>query len=189
MIKALEDMAWVKFEDGRMAPFDEQQLALSIQDVAERAGHSDWWLAESVAAAVHAYAIKSRSDGVIPTREIVEIVVAVLATLGFEKISEAYAGREHCAAIHLNDLAARVGAAFELEFFRQLDSELGAASDHRLAVIEVDGLRACVMQLRGARRWTVGCRELAEEIVDYVRERVARVRPAKAECLRLAVVE
>jgi len=46
-----------------------------------------------------------------------------------------------------------------------------------------------VMQLRGARRWTVGCRELAEEIVDYVRERVARVRPAKAECLRLAVVE
>ena len=189
MIQLIEDMVWVKFEDGRMAPFDEQRLALSIQDVAERAGHSDWWLAESVAAAVHAYAVKCRSDGVIPTREIVEIVVAVLTTLGFEKISEAYAGREHCAAIHLNDLATRVGAAFELEFFRQLDRELAAASDHRLSVIEVDGLRACVMQLRGARRWNSGCRRLAEEIVDYVRERVMRVRPAQAECLRLAVVE
>jgi hypothetical protein len=189
MIQLHEDIVWVKFEDGRMAPFDEQRLALSIQDVAERAGHSDWWLAESVAAAVHAYAIKCRADGVIPSREIVEIVAAVLTTLGFQKISQAYAGREHCAAIHLNDLAARVGAAFELEFFRQLDHELGAASDHRLSVIEVDGLRACVMQLRGARRWTAGCRQQAEEIVEYVRERVARVRPARAACLKLAVVE
>ena len=189
MIKALEDIAWVKFEDGRMAPFDEQRLALSIQDVAERAGHPDWWLAESVAAAVHAYAIKCRSDGVIPSREIVEIVVAVLATLGFEKISQAYAGDKHSAAIHLNDLAVREGAAFELEFFRQLDQALAAASDRRLSVIEVDGLRACVMQLRGARRWTAGCRKQAEEIVDYVRERVVQVRPAKAACLRLAVVE
>src|ERR1700683_3577615 len=167
MIQVIEDMVWVKFEDGHMAPFDEQRLALSIQDVGERA--------------VHAYAVKCRSDSVIPSREIVEIVVAVLATLGFEKISEAYAGHEHCAAIHLNDLAARMGAAaFELEFFRQLDHELKAASDHRLSVIEVDGLRACVMQLRGARRWNSGCRKLAEEIVEYVRERVVRVRPAKA---------
>jgi hypothetical protein len=189
MIQALEDIVWVKFEDGHMAPFDEQRLALSIQTVAERAGHSDWWLAESVAAAVHAYAVKCRSDGVIPSREIVEIVTAVLATLGFEKISEAYAGHEHCAAIHLNDLAARMGAAFELEFFRQLDEALSAASDHRLSVIEVDGLRACVMQLRGARRWNSGCRKLAEEIVEYVRERVMRVRPAKAAGLKLAVVE
>src|ERR1017187_49563 len=189
MIRLQQDIVWVKFEDGHMAPFDEQRLALSIQDVAERAGHSDWWLAECVAAEVHAYAGKCRSDGGMPTRELVEIVVAVLTTLGFEKISQAYAGREHCAAIHLNDLAARVGAAFELEFFRQLDRELAAASDHRLSMIEVDGLRACVMQLRGARRWNSGCRKLAEEIVDYVRERVGRGRPTQAECLRLAVVE
>ncbi len=157
--------------------------------MAERAGHSDWWLAESVAAAVHAYAIKCRSDGVIPSREIVEIVVAVLSTLGFEKISEAYAGDEHSAAIHLNDLAAPTGAAFELDFFRRLDVALEAAANHRLSAIEVDGLRACVMQLRGAQRWNSGCRQLAEEIVEYVRERVMRVRPAQAACLRLAVVE
>lgn len=189
MIRLQEDIVWVKFEDGHMVPFDEQRLALSIQSVAERAGHSDWWLAESVAAAVHAYAVKCRTDGVIPTREIVEIVVAVLSTLGFKKISQAYARHEHSAAIHLNDLATCGGAAFELEFFRQLDRELRAASDRRLSVIEVDGLRACVMQLRGARRWNSGCRKLAEEIIEYVRERVVRVRPAQAANLKLAVVE
>jgi hypothetical protein len=66
---------------------------------------------------------------------------------------------------------------------------LGAAADHQLSAMEVDGLRACVMQLRGARRWTAGCREFAEEIVEYVRVRVARVRPAQAASLQLAVVE
>src|SRR5271154_6047702 len=101
MIQALEEIVWVKFEDGHLAPFDEQRLALSIQDVAERAGHSDWWLAESVAAAVHAFVVKSRSDGVIHSSEIVEIVVAVLSTLGFEKLSEAFSEHEHSAAIHL----------------------------------------------------------------------------------------
>jgi hypothetical protein len=55
--------------------------------------------------------------------------------------------------------------------------------------MEVNGLRACVMQLRGGRRWSEGCRRLAEEIVAHVRERVARVRPPQAACLQLAVVE
>lgn len=189
MIRPHMGIVWVKFEDGHMAPFDEQRLAMSIQHVAERAGHSDWWLAESVAAAVHAYAVKCRSDGVIPSREIVEIVVSVLSTLGFQKISQAYAGHEHSAAIHLSDLTAKKDAVYELEFFRQLDHELKAASNHRLSVMEVDGLRACVMQLRGAQRWNAGCRKLAEEIIEYVRERVARVRPAQAASLKLAVVE
>ena len=189
MIQANGDIAWVKFADGHLVPFDEQRLALSIQSVAERAGHSDWWLAESIAAAIHMYVIKCHVDDPIPTSEIVEIVTAVLATLGFKNISEAFAGDERSAAIHLDTLAPQMGAAFELEFFRRLDDALHAASDKRLSVIEVDGLRACVMQLRGAQRWTAGCRRLAEEIVTYVRERVVRVRPAQAACLKLAVVE
>lgn len=189
MIQLHDDIAWVKFADGRLVPFDEHRLALSIQKVAESIGDSDWWLAESIAAAVHVYAVKSRSDGVIPSGEIAEIVATVLSTLGYERISEAYSGCTDRVAIHLNELAGRRSAAFELEFFQRLDRALGAAANRRLLVIEVDGLRACVMQLRGARRWTAGCRRFAEDLVDYVRERVARARPPQAAGLRLAVVE
>jgi hypothetical protein len=189
MIQAHDDIAWVKFDDGHLAPFDEQDLALSIQSVAERAGQADWWLAESIAAAIHAYAVKCRSDNVIPSHEITEVVTTVLSMLGFKELSQAYANQQRRTAIHLGELAGRVGTAFELEFFRQLDHALGAAADRQLSVLEVNGLRACVMQLRGARRWTAGCRRFAEEIVEYVRERVARVRPVKAACLQLAVVE
>ena len=189
MIRAHDNIAWVRFEDGHLAPFDEQQLAMSIQNVAARLGDSDWWLAESIAAAVHAFAVKCRTDKIIDSTDIADVVVSVLAMLGFKDLSQAYARKIRRAEIHLGDLAADVGTAFELEFFRQLDHALGAAADHRLSMLEVDGLRACVMHLRGAQRWTDGCRRFAEEIVEYVRERVVRVRPAQAVRLQLAVVE
>lgn len=189
MIQLQEDVVWVKFEDGHLAPFDEQRLALSIQQVAERVGSPDWWLAESVAAAVHVFVGRSRSDGVIQSSEIAEIVAAVLSTLGYENISRAYGSGTNRVAIQLNELMGRMNAALELEFFQRLDRALGAAASHRIQVMEVNGLRACVMQLRGTRRWTTGCRKLAEEIVEHVRERVVRVRPPRAACLRLAVVE
>ncbi|MGD0059764.1 MAG: ATP cone domain-containing protein [Verrucomicrobiia bacterium] len=189
MIQLHTDVLWVRAEDGRLAPFDEQRLALSIQKVAENVGHSDWWLAESIAAAVHAFAVKSRSERVIPSKEIADIVATVLATLGYDWISEAYAGDANRVAIHLNELAWRTNAGFELEFFQQLDHALSAAANRRLVAMRIDGLRACVMQLRGTRRWTAGCRRLAEDIVEHVRERVVRVRSPRAASLKLAVVE
>lgn len=189
MIQLHSDVLWVRGEDGRLVPFDEQRLALSIQKVAENVGHSDWWLAESIAAAVHAFAVKSRSEQIIPSKEIAEIVATVLATLGYDWISEAYAGDANRVAIHLNELVWRTNAGFELEFFQQLDHALGAAANRRLVAMRIDGLRACVMQLRGARRWTAECRRLAEDIVEHVRGRVARMRSPRAASLKLAVVE
>jgi len=189
MIQLHEDVLWVKAEDGRLSPFDEQRLAMSIQRAAEKAGHIEWWLAESVAAAVHAFAVNTRSESVMLSGEITEVVAAVLATLGYDWISEAYAAGADRVAIHLNELAWRTNAGFELEFFQQLDHALGAAANRRLVAMRLDGLRACVMQLRGARRWTAGCRQLAEDIVEHVRGRVVRVRSRRAASLKLAVVE
>jgi len=189
MIQLHEDVLWVQAEDGRLSPFDEQRLAMSIHKAAEKVGHFEWWLAESIAAAVHAFAVKSRSEPVMPSEEISEVVGAVLASLGYDWISEAYAAGADRVAIHLNELAWRTNAGFELEFFQQLDHALGAASNHRLVAMRLDGLRACVMQLRGTRRWTAGCRQLAEDIVEHVRERVARMRSRRAASFKLAVVE
>ena len=189
MIQLLEDVLWVQAQDGRLWPFDEHRLATSIQRAAEKVGHSEWWLAESIAAAVHAFALNTRSEPIIPSAEIIEVVAAVLASLGYEWISEAYAAGADRVAIHLNELAWRTNAGFELEFFQQLDHALGAAANRRLVAMRLDGLRACVMQLRGALRWTAGCRQLAEDIVEHVRGRVARMRSRRAATLKLSVVE
>ena len=189
MILPREDIAWVEHDDGSRAPFDVVRLTASIHRAAEHAGQPDWWLAESVAAAVHHYACECATAETVTLVEIVNIVVDVLAMLNYTKISAAYAQQQHCVEVRLDELAATPGAAFELEFFSRLDAALRAVADAHLALVQVCGLRACVLQLRSARRWNAGCRKLAEEIIGHVRARIERTRPAQAVSLNVTVVE
>lgn len=189
MILAREDIAWVQKPDGRLTPFDAERLVASIQAAAARAGQHDWWVAESIAAAVHRYACECAREQIIPVQELVDIVVAVIAMLGYDEISAAYEQAQHHTEIRLDDLAGQIGGAFELGFYRQLDGALDVVTDKDLALVMVRGLRRCVMQLRGARRWNIGCQRLAEEIVEYVRSRVAKVRAHETGGLNLTVLE
>jgi hypothetical protein len=189
MILPREDIAWIKTDEGRVAPFDGERLADSIQRAAARVGHSDSLLAESIAAALQLFVCEGTGQRTLTAREVADLVASVLSMLGFEEIAQAYALQERRAQIRLDEMAARADAGLELEFFRQLDAALGAAADGRTALMEVGGLRTCVMRLRGAQRWGASCRRLAEEIVNHVRVRVALLRPTQAVELRLAVME
>jgi hypothetical protein len=189
MILLLDNVVWVVRPDGCRAPFDVARLAASIRQAAALTGHTDWWLADVVATAVHEYALDCIHDRVVGLGDVVDVVVELLAALGYREISEAYTQRQRRAEVRLDELAATTDAACELVFFRQLDGALGAAADEQLSLLQVCGLRPCVLRLRGAQRWNEGCRRLAEDIVSYVRTRVERLRPPQAATLRLAVSE
>ena len=62
MILAREDIGWVESEDGTLTPFDEGRLIQSVQRAAERAGHREWWPAESIAAAIRLFLTESAKD-------------------------------------------------------------------------------------------------------------------------------
>jgi hypothetical protein len=66
-------------------------------------------------------------------------------------------------------LARESGEALELFFFPRLRAELRHKMQQAPRVLRFRGLRSCVMQLAGARRWTPRCRTLEEQIVAYVR--------------------
>ena len=189
MILLREDIGWVRTVEGDLRPFDESRLAESVQHAAAAVGHRDWWLADSVAAAIRLYLVESASDRTIGLDELAGLVFDVLGMLGYAEIAQAYIRRNERAEIRLDDLAEQSGGGFELQFFHQLDAALQAASDEALAVVQVRGLRSCVMRMCGAHRWGAHCKRFAEDIVGYVRERVARMRPEHAAALRLAVVE
>jgi hypothetical protein len=185
MIQPREDIAWVRTADGRLTPFDADRLAKSIELACELTGHADQLLAESVAAAVYHYARECESDRTIAAAEIARIVLAVLETLTCEDAARAYARRSEWAEIRLDTMS-----GFELEFYRQLDTALREASGtEEMTMVHLRGLRACVMRLRGAQRWGQACRVLADEIVDFVRARASRARPARAGVLRLEMLE
>jgi hypothetical protein len=70
----------------------------------------------------------------------------------------------------LGRLACESGKGCELFFFPRLRDELRFNLSHSPRVLRFRGLRECVKQLLGAQRWTGRCRDLEEQIVDYLRQ-------------------
>ncbi len=66
-------------------------------------------------------------------------------------------------------LATRSSDSLELFFFPRLRDELRHRLRHSPRVVRFHGLRDCVKQLAGARRWSRRCERLQDQIVAYLR--------------------
>jgi hypothetical protein len=70
----------------------------------------------------------------------------------------------------LSRLARESGKGCELFFFLRLRDELRQHLQQGPRMLRFRGLRRCVKQLVGARRWSLRCQNLEEQIVGYLRE-------------------
>jgi len=77
-------------------------------------------------------------------------------------------------------LAHESGQGRELVFFPRLRAELQRHLKQTPQVLRFRGLRGCVKQLAGARRWSLRCQTLEGEIVDYLRGCLS-AEPARVE--------
>jgi hypothetical protein len=71
--------------------------------------------------------------------------------------------------------------SLELFFFPRLRDELRAQLRQSPRVLRFRGLRGCVKQLAGARRWSVRCEKLQDHIVEYLR-RCLTAEPEQHDC-------
>jgi hypothetical protein len=69
----------------------------------------------------------------------------------------------------------------ELLFFPRLRDELRTQLRQTPRVLRFRGLRGCVKQLAGARRWSLRCQKMEEQIVEYLRQCLT-AEPQKSEC-------
>jgi len=188
MIQLREDICWVVAADGKASAFDGPRLARSIQRAAAAAGLHDWWPADAVAEAVYLATRECCRNGMIHASEVVQAVVHMLTMIGSAEIAQSYRQRHQIAEIRLDQFNDPSGLWTELSFFQQLDTALTAtAAGRELRALQVRGLRACVMRLRGARHWSRSCRQLAEQIVTHVRQRIAHHRAAHPSAVRLVI--
>ena len=81
----------------------------------------------------------------------------------------------------LAGLARESTASLELLFFPRLRNELRTQLRRSPRVLRFYGLRVCVKQLAGARRWSSRCEKIEEQIVDYLRECLT-AEPQKSKC-------
>ena len=73
----------------------------------------------------------------------------------------------------LHRLALEFGQGCELLFFPRLRAELQRHLEQTPRVLRFRGLRGCVKQLTGARRWSLRCQHLEGEIVAYLRQYIS----------------
>lgn len=81
----------------------------------------------------------------------------------------------------LRVLARESGTTFELSFFPRLREVMREQLNLSPSVLRFTGLRSCVKQLTGARRWGLRCETLSDQIVTYLRECLTQ-RPAAPSC-------
>src|SRR5476649_2028724 len=81
----------------------------------------------------------------------------------------------------LRRIARESADSLELFFFPKLRDELRAQLRQSPRVLRFRGLRGCVKQLAGARRWSARCEKMQEQVVGYLRECLT-VEPQQKDC-------
>jgi hypothetical protein len=67
-------------------------------------------------------------------------------------------------------LIREAGGGLELFFFPRLRDELRVQLRQSPRVVRFRGLRRCVKQIAGARRWSSRCEQLQDQIVEFLRQ-------------------
>jgi hypothetical protein len=140
---------------------------------------------EAASAVVYYFKVELGRDNV-SIEEFSRALERVLIKLGYEVTagedvhSSSGFGEAELPQVTLNlpELASACGKGFELIFFQRLRTELREQLRTHPRSLRFQGLRTCVKQLTGARRWTERCQKLNDQIVDYLRECYAVEGPA-----------
>lgn len=119
-------------------------------------------------------AITAEAEATSPAHAVAKAVAA--AVPGATRVTE----------MDLRTLAAESGTTFELSFFPRLREVMGEQLNQAPGVLRFIGLRSCVKQLTGARRWTHRCEALSDQIVLYLRECLSN-RPTGRGCALVVV--
>jgi len=142
----------------------------------ELVGEAAKWLdaetIENAAAAVLHYFRKERNQESVSVAQFASALEKVFVELGLEvKLSEVPATPSPPANRPLvdADLRGLAGDGGELFFFPRLREEVRRRLDGTPRVLRFHGLRDCVKQLTGAKRWGAQCGALSDQIVDYLR--------------------
>jgi hypothetical protein len=144
----------------------------------ELVGEAAKWLdaetIENAAAAVLHYFRKERKQESVSVAQFASALEKVFVELGLEvKMSVPLAPTASTAPpsrpLVEADLRGFAGDGGELFLFPRLREEVRRRLDGTPRVLRFHGLRDCVKQITGAKRWGAQCRALNDQIVDYLR--------------------
>jgi hypothetical protein len=166
MIAFAADCLVFRMPSGEGIPFSSDMI--SVELLGGTAQWLDQELVEQATKAVFYYFKHELRRQTVSVGEFSEAIEKVLR--GFALSVPAPPGGPELLESDLRLLARESAEGCELLFFPRLRDELRRHLRQSPRVLRFSGLRGCVKELAGTRRWTGRCRSLEEQIVQYLRE-------------------
>ena len=143
---------------------------VTIELLGEAANCLDKEMIQNAATGVLHYFKEEQGRTSVSLAEFSTALEQALSALGLKIKSEKQeTGSPLVAEADLLRLAFQSGKGYELFFFLSLREEMRRKLHLSPQVLRFRGLRVCVKQLTGAKRWTPRCQKLNDQIVEYLR--------------------
>lgn len=165
MIALASDCLLFQLASGESVPLSPEMISVRLTGKAPAWVDSEF--VRHAASAVFHYFKGALGRQAVTMGEFADALEKVLR--GFHTAAAAAPSGTGVAESDLSRLARESGEGRELFFFPQLRAELRCKLGQAPRLLRFRGLRSCVMQLAGARRWTRACRALEEQVVAYLR--------------------
>ena len=157
-----------KLADGEAIPCSASDVTIEL--IGDSAALIDESLLQNAAAAVLRYFKNELGRTSVSVGEFSEALEKALRSLGLNvQSADAPEPALRVTEADLLQLAGESGEGFELTFFTRLRAEMRLRLQQSPQVVRFSGLRSCVKQLTGARRWSGRCQDLHDQIVEYLR--------------------
>jgi hypothetical protein len=168
-----EEFPYLRCNSGQLFEFNQAWLHAAIKLAAAQAGYPRWWLTDHVAESIAFYLRLRNDESVVPFDQLSQTVHYVLKVIGYKEIIPYFVPSPPPISFSLLEVAKEAGAGYELAFFDGLEKRISALINARADSLHLCDLQACVKRLRGAKAWTRTCDTLRDEVICFVRERLA----------------
>lgn len=183
MISLARDCLYFEMAGGESVPLSAEMI--SVELTGDDAGLFDpEFVKHATGAVFHYFKIELGRD-TITVAEFAGALERVLRGFNFRTpVRETDRPKPAVIESDLRRIANESGQGCELLFFHRLRDELRHQLQRQPRIVRFHGLRGCVKQLTGARRWCARCRSLHEQIVDYLRNCLS-AEPERKDCALL----
>lgn len=174
MILLSSDCLLFQLADGESIPLSAEAISIELIGNASRALSPEF--VQDAAAAVFHYFKHELARETVTVGEFSQALENVLRGFGLTVTRPA-----EIPEADLRHLAIESGTN-ELLFFPRLRDELRAQLRQSPRKVRFCGLRSCVKQLAGSRRWSARCRHLEEQILTYLHQ-CFQAETRQSDCL------
>jgi hypothetical protein len=173
MVAFKEEFPYLRCESGQLFEFDRAWLHAAITRAADAAGYPSWWLTDHVTESIAFYLRLRNDEPAVAFSQLSQTVRYVLRVIGYKEIVPHFAPTPPPITISLFEIAEQAGTGYELAFFDYLEKRISALVGIGIDSLCFCGLQAGVKHLQGAKAWSRRCDRLREEVVCFVREKLA----------------